>query len=411
MKRTCRRVQTPMKNESQKLLWLGATIAAPSAGMCSAPGHVHPEPEPEQRRHDARARARRAAARHPSRARAGAPPRCVTRRKLHGVSGGVQRGVPAAPHEHHRQDHRTCEEGRRRPHRRRLAARARAVARSARARRRRSSPTRRTGSRRRRGGRRPRAPHLSRDATLEFGLGRAPDGARPSLRRRTVGRAGMNDRSEHLAARRLPRGPARGRAAALRAALPPARHAAAGDAGHDHHRHPAGRGGDAARALRHPAPGRARCSALLGGVGAARADHLPADPAVRRPDEPVRRRRARRSSRTSRSVYADVTGQSAGRGRRPGPELRRALHRRSPSKLIGPITSIGLNVAGILGALVLILITAYYMAIRPEPLVDGLVRLVPPPRREHAALRARAASASRGSAGWRAWRSTCSSRS
>jgi hypothetical protein len=30
-------VQTPMKNESQKLLWLGATIAAPSAGMCSAP--------------------------------------------------------------------------------------------------------------------------------------------------------------------------------------------------------------------------------------------------------------------------------------------------------------------------------------------------------------------------------------
>ena len=26
-----------MKNESQKLLWLGATIAAPSFGMCSAP--------------------------------------------------------------------------------------------------------------------------------------------------------------------------------------------------------------------------------------------------------------------------------------------------------------------------------------------------------------------------------------
>ena len=54
-----------------------------------------------------------------------------------------------------------------------------------------------------------------------------------------------------------------------------------------------------------------------------------------------------------------------------------------PERLIGPITSIGLNVAGILGALVLILITAYYMAIRPEPLVDGLVSLFPPPRREH----------------------------
>jgi predicted PurR-regulated permease PerM len=54
-----------------------------------------------------------------------------------------------------------------------------------------------------------------------------------------------------------------------------------------------------------------------------------------------------------------------------------------PEKLIGPITSIGLNIAGILGALVLILITAYYMAIRPEPLVEGLVSLFPPPRREH----------------------------
>ncbi len=30
-------MQTAMKNESQKLLWLGATIAAPYSGMCSAP--------------------------------------------------------------------------------------------------------------------------------------------------------------------------------------------------------------------------------------------------------------------------------------------------------------------------------------------------------------------------------------
>ena len=41
-------------------------------------------------------------------------------------------------------------------------------------------------------------------------------------------------------------------------------------------------------------------------------------------------------------------------------------------------------VAGILAALVLILITAYYMAVRPGPLVDGLVSLFPPPRRDHA---------------------------
>ncbi len=81
-------------------------------------------------------------------------------------------------------------------------------------------------------------------------------------------------------------------------------------------------------------------------------------------------------------VYADVTGQSTGE---VGDKVQRFFERYTddPDRLIGPLTSIGLNVAGILGALVLILITAYYMAIRPEPLVNGLVRLAPPPRREH----------------------------
>jgi predicted PurR-regulated permease PerM len=55
-----------------------------------------------------------------------------------------------------------------------------------------------------------------------------------------------------------------------------------------------------------------------------------------------------------------------------------------PGRLVGPITSIGLSVAGILGAFVLILITAYYMAVRPQPLIDGLRRLVPPDHREQA---------------------------
>ena len=81
-------------------------------------------------------------------------------------------------------------------------------------------------------------------------------------------------------------------------------------------------------------------------------------------------------------VYADVTGQSAGE---VGNNVQQFVERytEDPDKLIGPLTSIGLNVAGILGALVLILITAYYMAIRPDPLVNGLLRLAPPPRREH----------------------------
>ena len=55
-----------------------------------------------------------------------------------------------------------------------------------------------------------------------------------------------------------------------------------------------------------------------------------------------------------------------------------------PEKLIGPITSIGLSLAGVLGALILILITAYYMAINPDPLVNGIRRLVPPAHRGQA---------------------------
>ncbi len=54
----------------------------------------------------------------------------------------------------------------------------------------------------------------------------------------------------------------------------------------------------------------------------------------------------------------------------------------NPQDLIGPITSIGLSIAGILAATLVILITAFYMAVRPEPLVNGLVSLVPPAHRE-----------------------------
>jgi predicted PurR-regulated permease PerM len=81
--------------------------------------------------------------------------------------------------------------------------------------------------------------------------------------------------------------------------------------------------------------------------------------------------------------YADITGEDPGE---VGDRVQEWVEKWTddPERLIGPITSIGLNIAGILGALVLILITAYYMAIRPEPLISGLVRLFPPRRREHA---------------------------
>ena len=81
-------------------------------------------------------------------------------------------------------------------------------------------------------------------------------------------------------------------------------------------------------------------------------------------------------------MYADLTGQDSGE---VGDQVETFAERLTddPDRLIGPITSIGLNLAGIAAALVLILITAYYMAVRPEPLVNGLLRLAPPSRRAH----------------------------
>jgi predicted PurR-regulated permease PerM len=55
-----------------------------------------------------------------------------------------------------------------------------------------------------------------------------------------------------------------------------------------------------------------------------------------------------------------------------------------PQRLIGPIASVGLSVAGVAVALVLFVITAYYMAARPQPLIAGALRLFPPSRRDHA---------------------------
>ncbi|MET0513654.1 MAG: AI-2E family transporter [Thermoleophilaceae bacterium] len=82
------------------------------------------------------------------------------------------------------------------------------------------------------------------------------------------------------------------------------------------------------------------------------------------------------------TLYADTTGEDPGR---VGDRVQEFVENWTddPERLIGPITSIGLNVAGILAALVLIVITAYYMAVRPEPLVGGLVSLFPPRRRDH----------------------------
>jgi predicted PurR-regulated permease PerM len=56
----------------------------------------------------------------------------------------------------------------------------------------------------------------------------------------------------------------------------------------------------------------------------------------------------------------------------------------NPERFLGPLTSIGFSVVAVLGALVFMVITAYYIAVRPQPLIDGMLSLFPPARRDHA---------------------------
>jgi predicted PurR-regulated permease PerM len=65
-------------------------------------------------------------------------------------------------------------------------------------------------------------------------------------------------------------------------------------------------------------------------------------------------------------------------GTRPGHVADRVQHYlttfvHQPSQLLGPIATIGLSVATVLGGIVIGLMTAYYIAARPEPLLDGVL--------------------------------------
>ena len=79
----------------------------------------------------------------------------------------------------------------------------------------------------------------------------------------------------------------------------------------------------------------------------------------------------------------DITGAQPGE---IGDEIQNRLEEiaEDPGQLVGPITSIGLGVAGFLAATVLGIITAYYIAVRPQPLIDGALSLFPPDRRDWA---------------------------
>jgi predicted PurR-regulated permease PerM len=56
-----------------------------------------------------------------------------------------------------------------------------------------------------------------------------------------------------------------------------------------------------------------------------------------------------------------------------------------PTKLLGPVASIGKSVAAAIAAIVVVLLTAVYTAINPDPLVGAVVRVVAPARRWQAA--------------------------
>jgi predicted PurR-regulated permease PerM len=54
-----------------------------------------------------------------------------------------------------------------------------------------------------------------------------------------------------------------------------------------------------------------------------------------------------------------------------------ARYTHHPLRLAGPLTTIGLSAAAIVGGLIVILISAVYMAVSPDPLVGAAIRLVP----------------------------------
>jgi predicted PurR-regulated permease PerM len=73
----------------------------------------------------------------------------------------------------------------------------------------------------------------------------------------------------------------------------------------------------------------------------------------------------------------------SGSHRSSGDSLKKWIngYTQHPDRLLGPATMVGSTLAGILAGLIAVLLTAVFSAIRPEPLREGMVRVVPPPRR------------------------------
>jgi predicted PurR-regulated permease PerM len=94
---------------------------------------------------------------------------------------------------------------------------------------------------------------------------------------------------------------------------------------------------------------------------------------------------------------AGITGSSS---KTTGESIQRSLESATqhPDRFLGPLASFGFGLAGLLSSLVVIVITAYYMAAQPQPLIRGALRVFPPRRREwvlHVMTRIRTA--------WQGW--------
>lgn len=84
-----------------------------------------------------------------------------------------------------------------------------------------------------------------------------------------------------------------------------------------------------------------------------------------------------------RSKLGHLTGTSP---TKLGQQLQQFVdgYTKHPSKLLGPLESVGASVATAAAAIVVAILTALYSAIHPGPLVSGMTRIFPPRRRPQA---------------------------
>jgi predicted PurR-regulated permease PerM len=83
-----------------------------------------------------------------------------------------------------------------------------------------------------------------------------------------------------------------------------------------------------------------------------------------------------------RREFGDQSATSGNTGQQVQDYVNQYAHH--PNRLLGPAATVGAGVAGIVTSLVVVIITALYSAVKPEPLRRGVLRLVTPPQRPHA---------------------------